>query len=109
MNIQTISIFELLDALIFFFRKRPMFVILSPSLVCDRHLYFVVFYDYFFYLLSKLTIQCPAKKAIFYTSEQVLRLNNLFTVADVHFLSYEKCTYRDIDPWGWCDLPKEVC
>ncbi|EYC06805.1 hypothetical protein Y032_0074g902 [Ancylostoma ceylanicum] len=39
--------------------------------------------------------------------EQVLRLNNLFTVADTQFLSYEKCTYRDNDPWGWCDLPKE--
>ncbi|KIH61951.1 hypothetical protein ANCDUO_07770 [Ancylostoma duodenale] len=39
--------------------------------------------------------------------EQVLRLNNLFTVADTQFLSYEKCTYRDIEPWGWCDLPKE--
>ncbi|KAL6732461.1 hypothetical protein Aduo_003221 [Ancylostoma duodenale] len=39
--------------------------------------------------------------------EQVLRLNNLFTVADTQFLSYEKCTYRDIEPWGWFDLPKE--
>ncbi|RCN52286.1 hypothetical protein ANCCAN_01719 [Ancylostoma caninum] len=39
--------------------------------------------------------------------EQVLRINNLFTEEDTQFLSYEKCTYRNVGPWGWCDLPKE--